>query len=72
MEEGTDIRIAGREFSLTTGEPAEFRIFSSATRKDDVPGAMIEDFTDELEELPPMEVHFAFVRRRPRARPRHL
>ncbi len=58
MEEGTDVRIAGREFSLIVGEPAEFRIFSSATRKDDPPGAMIEDFGEELEELPPMEVHF--------------
>ena len=58
MEEGTELRIPGREFSLIIGEPAEFRIFSSATRKDDTPGTMIEDFTEELQELPPMEVHF--------------
>jgi molecular chaperone DnaK (HSP70) len=58
MEEGTGLRIPGREFSLTIGEPAEFRIFSSSTRKDDAPGSMIEDFVEELEELPPMEVHF--------------
>ncbi|MCU1259715.1 MAG: putative heat-shock chaperone protein [Bryobacterales bacterium] len=58
MEEGTDLRIPGREFSLTVGEPAEFRIFSSSSRKDDPPGTMIEDFGEDLEELPPMEVHF--------------
>jgi len=58
MEEGSDFRIPGREFALVIGEPAEFQIFSSATRKDDAPGTMIDDFTDELEELPPMEVHF--------------
>ena len=58
MEEGTDIRIPGREFVLVTGEPAEFQIFSSAIRKDDAPGTMIDDVSDELEQLPPMEVHF--------------
>ncbi|MDQ6677813.1 MAG: Hsp70 family protein [Acidobacteriota bacterium] len=58
MEEGTDLRIPGREFALVTGEPAEFQMFSSATRKEDAPGTMIDDFSDELEELPPMEVHF--------------
>jgi Hsp70 protein len=58
MEEGTDLSIPGREFSLTIGEPAEFRIFSSSTRKDDAPGSMIDDFSEDLEELTPMEVHF--------------
>lgn len=58
MEEGTDLCIPGREFSLIIGEPAEFRIFSSSTRKDDVPGSMIEDFSEDLEELTPMQVHF--------------
>ena len=58
MEEGSDIRIPGREFVLITGEPAEFQIFSSATRKDDAPGTMIDDLAEELEHLPPMDVHF--------------
>lgn len=58
MEEGSDIRIPGREFVLVTGEPAEFQIFSSALRKDDAPGTMVDDFSEELEQLPPMEVHF--------------
>jgi hypothetical protein len=56
MEEGTDLRIAGREFGLVLGEPAEFRFFGSAVRKDDQPGDLVEDFGDDLEELAPMEV----------------
>jgi Hsp70 protein len=58
MEEGTDRRIAGREFGLVIGQPAEFRFFTSATRKNDEPGDLIEDYGDELEELSPMEVSF--------------
>ena len=42
MEEGTDIRIPGREFGLVVGQPAEFRFFTSATRKNDEPGELIE------------------------------
>ncbi len=38
------------------GEPAEFRFFSSLSRKNDSPGALIEEITDELEELAPIEV----------------
>jgi len=58
MEEGTDVRIPGREFGLVVGEPAEFRFFTSAARKNDQPGDLIEDFHGELEELSPMEVTF--------------
>jgi len=58
MEEGTDVRIAGREFGLIVGEPAEFRFFTSAARKNDQPGDLIEDFGGELDELSPMEVTF--------------
>ena len=58
MEEGTDVRIPGREFGLVVGQPAEFRFFTSAARKNDQPGDLIEDFGDELEELSPMEVSF--------------
>jgi len=56
MEEGTATRIPDREFGLIVNEPAEFRFFCSAVRKDDAPGALIEDFGDELEELAPIEV----------------
>jgi molecular chaperone DnaK (HSP70) len=58
MEEGTDVRIPGREFGLVVGETAEFRFLTSATRKNDEPGDLIEDVGDELEELAPIEVAF--------------
>jgi hypothetical protein len=56
MEEGTEARIPAREFGLVVGQPAEFRFFSSAARKDDPAGSMIEDLGEELQELAPMEV----------------
>ncbi len=58
MEEGTEVRIPGREFGLVVGAPAEFRFFTSAARKNDQPGDLIEDFSGDLEELAPMEVTF--------------
>jgi hypothetical protein len=58
MEEGTEQRIPGREFGLVVGQPAEFRFFTSTTRKNDPVGTLIEDYSDELEEIAPMEVAF--------------
>jgi hypothetical protein len=58
MEEGSGVRIPGREFGLVIGQPAEFRFFTSSTRKNDLPGDLIEDFGEELQELSPMEVAF--------------
>jgi molecular chaperone DnaK (HSP70) len=58
MEEGTEQVIPNREFGLIVGQPAEFRFFTSAARKNDNSGDMIEDFGKELEELSPMEVSF--------------
>jgi molecular chaperone DnaK (HSP70) len=58
MEEGTDVRIPGREFGLVVGEPAEFRIFSLVVRKSDAPGTWIEEIGEDLQEMPSMEVHF--------------
>lgn len=56
MEEGTTHRFASREFGLVVGEPAEFRFFVSSTRRDDEAGELLERVTDELAELPAMEV----------------
>jgi hypothetical protein len=56
MEEGTDAAITGREFGLAVGEPAEFRFLTSTIRKNDAPGALIEDWGEDLEELAPLEV----------------
>jgi Ethanolamine utilization protein EutJ (predicted chaperonin) len=56
MEEGTEAAIAGREFGLVVGEPAEFRFLSSTVRKADGIGSLVEDWGDEIEELSPLEV----------------
>jgi molecular chaperone DnaK (HSP70) len=56
MEEGTSLDLRGREFGLIVGEPAEFRFFQSAVRKNDAAGTMLDDVSDELEELSPVEV----------------
>jgi len=56
MEEGTAVRIPDREFGLIVDQPAEFRFFCSATRKNDPPGVLIEDVGDDFEELSPVEV----------------
>jgi hypothetical protein len=57
MEEGTDLQFPDREFGLVVGEPAEFRFFCSAARKNDAPGYLIEDVGEDLEELAPVEVN---------------
>jgi hypothetical protein len=51
MEEGTSAPIPGQEFGLAVGVPAEFRFLSSTVRKNDPPGAIVEDWSDDLEEL---------------------
>ncbi|MBV9772252.1 MAG: Hsp70 family protein, partial [Bryobacterales bacterium] len=56
MEEGSSVDLRGREFGLIVGEPAEFRFFQSAVRKNDGAGTMVEDVGEELEELSPVEV----------------
>ena len=56
MEEGSSAAIPDRQFGLVVGEPAEFRFLSSTIRRNDPPGALIEDWGDELEELGPLEV----------------
>lgn len=56
MEEGTSADLPDRQFSVVVGEPAEFRFFHSATRKNDAAGELIEDFGQDLTELSPVEV----------------
>ncbi|HWW88946.1 MAG TPA: hypothetical protein VNZ26_35380, partial [Vicinamibacterales bacterium] len=56
MEEGTSASIAGLEFGLAVGEPAEFRFLTSTVRKGDRPGTIIEDWGDDLDELGRLEV----------------
>src|SRR5260370_40368371 len=56
MEEGSSARLPDREFGLVVGEPAEFRFFQSAVRKNDAAGTMLDNVSDDLEELSPLEV----------------
>jgi len=56
MEEGTNIMIDNEEFGLIVGEPVRFRFYGSATRREDQPGELMEDWDDgELEELPEIQ-----------------
>ncbi len=55
MEEGESARLEQQSFGVVVGQPAQFRFFSSATRRDDV-GTMFEVWGDDLEELEPIEV----------------
>ncbi len=59
MEEGTSLDLRGREFGLVIGEPAEFRFFQSAVRKNDPAGALLDSLGEDLEELSPVEVTLA-------------
>ena len=55
LEEGCEVELPAREFGLTVGEPAEFRFLSSATRRDDTVGTLVESWDDEIQELAPLE-----------------
>ncbi len=47
MEEGTELDVPSEEIGLVVGEPAVFRFFSSAVRKQDKPGDILESWTSE-------------------------
>ncbi|MEA3465634.1 MAG: Hsp70 family protein [Thermodesulfobacteriota bacterium] len=55
MEEGSEFSLDDREFSLMTGQPVEFRFFSSSVRAGDVVGSQIDD-AEELEETSQLEI----------------
>jgi len=56
MEEGTVAEVPTADFGLVVGEPAKFRFLGSTTRRDDIPGAILDRWSpDELEELTPLE-----------------
>ncbi len=51
MEEGTEIDVPSDPIGLIVGQPAQFRFFSSAVRKEDQPGSRLSAWTaDELTE----------------------
>jgi Hsp70 protein len=55
MEEGTDAALADQEFGLITGEPVDFRFFSSNIRAGDRVGDIVKD-ENEIEETAQLEV----------------
>ena len=55
MEEGTETAVPSSEFALVVGQPAQFRFFSSNTRKEDQPGKMLDRWSEEeLAETDPL------------------
>jgi len=58
MEEGARHAIGGQEFFLYTGEPVEFRFFSSEVRSGDEPGTLLPDAAG-LEETARLETTLA-------------
>ena len=55
-EEGSTLPLSKHRFALRIGEQAVFRLFVSATRKEDETGDVVEMWTpEELRELPPVE-----------------
>ncbi len=55
MEEGTEASIREREFGLVLGEPAEFHLLASTTRRQDRAGEVVEDWDEEIDEVTTME-----------------
>ncbi len=56
MEEGTKVDVPSGEIGLVVGETATFRFFSSATRKTDKPGDLLDAWTEtELAETDSLE-----------------
>ncbi len=47
MEEGTETDVPSGEIGLVVGEPAQFRFFSSSTRKEDKPGDLVATWSPE-------------------------
>ncbi len=52
LEEGSSVALPKYEFSLRTGEPAEFRFFSSTTRQADKPGDLLDPMEVTLSGAP--------------------
>ena len=56
MEEGTETVVPSEEIGLVVGQPAQFRFFSSSTRKQDKPGDVLTRWSEEeLVETDPLE-----------------
>src|ERR1035441_3566943 len=69
MEEGSELLITGREFGLVTGQPADFRFFSSETRSGDTPGQILPDAERELEEPSLLQINLPSIEGFPEGQP---
>ena len=69
MEEGAQVLIEGRDLALVTGQPAEFRLFSSEVRSGDAPGLILPDAERELSEIGLLEVDLLGIDDIPAGRP---
>jgi hypothetical protein len=69
MEEGSEVVIDARDLALVTGQPAEFRFFSSEVRRGDAPGQIIPDAERELLEISLIEVNLEAVEDIPPGQP---
>lgn len=57
MEEDSEARLEGHEFGLVVGQESRFRFLSSAHRRNDPVGTVVEDWSEgEIEELAPLTV----------------
>ena len=63
------VLIEGRDLALVTGQPAEFRFFSSEVRSGDTPGQIIPDAERDLLEISLLEVDLAAVEDIPAGQP---
>lgn len=55
MEEGTDLNLTGKEFTLVVGEPVRFDFLGSSHRRKDTAGEIVEDWHEEIAEIATME-----------------
>ncbi|MBX3517610.1 MAG: Hsp70 family protein [Rhodospirillales bacterium] len=69
LEEGSELLIEGQKFGLVTGQPAEFRFFSSEVRSGDKPGEILADAERELEETSLIEVNLPAAAEFPAGQP---
>ena len=56
MQEGSELLVGGQHFGLLTGQPADFRFFSSEIRSGDKPGQILPDAERELEDISLLEI----------------
>ncbi|OQY23408.1 MAG: hypothetical protein B6I37_05435 [Desulfobacteraceae bacterium 4572_35.2] len=67
MEEGAEFSLTKQQFGLMTGQPVDFRFFSSSVRAGDVVGDQLET-TDELEETSQLEITLPSIAGQPSQR----